>query len=60
MTRYFTCQRCGRTKARTVRRAHEYVICATCTRRLREGGFSTTTLSNRGGAPSQSPGGKQP
>lgn len=57
---FWICQRCGKTKYRTVRREKEYVICATCTRRLREGGFSTTTLSNRGGDPSQSTRGKQP
>ena len=38
MTRYFTCQRCGKTKARTISTYKKYMICATCTRRLREGG----------------------
>ena len=35
---FWVCQKCGKTKYRTVRREKEYVICATCTRRLREGG----------------------
>ena len=38
MTRYFTCQRCGRSKARTISTYNKYLICATCTRRLKEGG----------------------
>lgn len=58
-TTYFECVRCGKQKAR-IRKNMKIMICATCTRRLREGGFSTTTLSNRGGDPSQSTRGKQP
>ena len=40
---FWVCQRCGKQKYRTVRREKEYVICATCTRRLREGGHKITT-----------------
>ena len=37
---FWICQRCGKQKYRTVRREKEYIICATCTRRLREGGHN--------------------
>lgn len=35
---FWICQKCGKQKFRTIRREEKYVICATCTRRLREGG----------------------
>ena len=34
---YFECVRCGKQKAR-IRKNMKIMVCATCTRRLREGG----------------------
>ena len=48
MTVYFTCERCHKQKARSngYRQAVKK-ICATCRRRLIEGGHITSTTNNR-------------
>ena len=49
MTTYFICERCGRSKARSLyhNRIKINHICATCTRRLREGGFRINNAKNK-------------
>ena len=49
MTTYFICERCGRSKARSLyhNRIKVNSICATCTRRLREGGFRINNAKNK-------------
>ena len=49
MTKYFICERCGKSRARSLyhNRIKFNHICATCTRRLRDGGFRINNAKNK-------------